>query len=632
VSDTFEALGVSSVETLSQDTQYDTATNSGRPRVGNTLIVLSNYKHNIGEVPIRIINRQTLETLADLPPLGTSVDADGLVLSDDESMLAVGHGYSGDSSTSGLLRVYRLNETGMPHTQPTAAFQYVRNLRTLNFSADGEYLVACRRVPDVVCYGRTEYPITVYKTPGMTVYKRWTGAISLAIRSTARVGSKLFLAREVSQFTNTTAGFPPLAVLDFDSGELRYGPVCRRPDGKLFKLSIKNIAYDAWDNRLYIHNSETDDGVFWHYLQLDDIDSGYYPLYGVPNIAYDANLQVLQQGRGEIQGTVKDASNQPAARTVQALAKAPIACVAQDVSNAQTGEYRLLLENREPVDVVFRAKEGENLNDLFYAKVKPADAGSPPVAPPIPDWVAFNDAAAETAYYGWVDNWVKGIVPPENRPRAETFKLMGAADELGRGSHWVWVLPFEGANWSDGSWECVKDETGKPHMSQGTFGAKRYHGGGYWEWVIEDVIANGEVVGTSSYWDWVAYTHPSQSFHQTENCYMHLEDGTKWLWSVENEAWEKFGTGIPAPQWWVDGNYGEWPPAPPAWWGNEEHEDYPHSNYAWWGAETAANWPPVRPDGISEEDAPVWPPAPPENWDDLEYGGTWIQSPQYWEE
>ena len=82
-------------------------------------------------------------------------------------------------------------------------------------------------------------------------------------------------------------------------------------------------------------------------------------------------MLLIEDGASLITGTVRDINNAPCARTVRAFRRSDGVCMAQTESDATTGDYRLLLPDAGPYDVQFQALDGENLNDLFFARSEP---------------------------------------------------------------------------------------------------------------------------------------------------------------------------------------------------------------------------------------------------------------------
>lgn len=82
------------------------------------------------------------------------------------------------------------------------------------------------------------------------------------------------------------------------------------------------------------------------------------------------DFAVIKKDTGKITGAVRDINNHPASRTVRAYDRQTGQLMAQTQSQAD-GNYTLELPNDDETDVQFMAQDGELLNDLFYAKVKP---------------------------------------------------------------------------------------------------------------------------------------------------------------------------------------------------------------------------------------------------------------------
>jgi hypothetical protein len=80
---------------------------------------------------------------------------------------------------------------------------------------------------------------------------------------------------------------------------------------------------------------------------------------------------LVQYGLYKITGTVRDKNNAPAARTIIAFDRETNTPMAKTTSDATTGDYRLILPDAGPYDVQFMALDGENLNDLFFARTIP---------------------------------------------------------------------------------------------------------------------------------------------------------------------------------------------------------------------------------------------------------------------
>lgn len=83
-----------------------------------------------------------------------------------------------------------------------------------------------------------------------------------------------------------------------------------------------------------------------------------------------ANLAIIKRDTAKLTGQVRDINNSPASRIIRAFDRTTGQIVAQTKSDT-TGEYQLNLPTTDDVDVQFMAQDGENLPDLFYARVKP---------------------------------------------------------------------------------------------------------------------------------------------------------------------------------------------------------------------------------------------------------------------
>lgn len=99
---------------------------------------------------------------------------------------------------------------------------------------------------------------------------------------------------------------------------------------------------------------------------FDEVETGAFTQYQGDIM----DFVVIKKNTGKITGQVRDVNNSPASRTVRAFDRKTGQIVAQTVSDT-TGNYQLNLPTTDDVDVQFMAQDGDNLNDLFYAKVTP---------------------------------------------------------------------------------------------------------------------------------------------------------------------------------------------------------------------------------------------------------------------
>ena len=75
---------------------------------------------------------------------------------------------------------------------------------------------------------------------------------------------------------------------------------------------------------------------------------------------------------GQITGTVRDITNTPNDREVDAYRRSDGLIMARTVSDGTTGNYTLNLPDTADYDVQFKIESGELLNDLFFARAVPA--------------------------------------------------------------------------------------------------------------------------------------------------------------------------------------------------------------------------------------------------------------------
>lgn len=103
-------------------------------------------------------------------------------------------------------------------------------------------------------------------------------------------------------------------------------------------------------------------------LEIDDQQSD--ELYAT--ITHEnAVLLLLQKDTGKVSGTVRDITNSPAQREVIAYRRSDNLLLGRTLSDPVTGNYELMLPDDSPIDLQFKALDGELLNDIFYAAVQP---------------------------------------------------------------------------------------------------------------------------------------------------------------------------------------------------------------------------------------------------------------------
>jgi len=263
---------------------------------------------------------------------------------------------------------------------------------------------------------------------------------------------------------------------------------------------------------------------------------------------------LMQRDVGQITGTVRDVNNQPAARTVQAFSNVDGRLLGQTVSDAVTGDYQLVVPNKDELcDICFRALDSEDLNDLFFRKVKPSEAE------PVPFEVAIPEPSP-ASYEADFEPKPHGGQPPPKAPTA---------------AGWEWYWKLSSGSYFEGQWVWRKRQTGEI-------------------WVPSEPEPENEPEPSSapSWWD-----------TDTHGTWPPLQPS--W-WSVDLD-----GQWPNQPPWWNSEEAGEWPPS--SWFGLEEGfgGDWPPPAPFDWDEAAYGAWPPAwltGGEGEGEEDD--YPPKP----------------------
>ena len=136
------------------------------------------------------------------------------------------------------------------------------------------------------------------------------------------------------------------------------------------RISLIFIVVDLW-LPAYVTHGATDG----RYVSSFSLGGG--SLQALPSsinnlfINSSACLKLLKKNTGVVSGTVRDIANSPAKRTILAYERISGRLAGKTTSNAITGNYTLNLPNTREHDLVFQAAPGEQLNDLFFARVEP---------------------------------------------------------------------------------------------------------------------------------------------------------------------------------------------------------------------------------------------------------------------
>jgi WD40 repeat protein len=287
-------------------------------------------------------------TLALLPVPTTGLGTVySISFSPDGARMAVGH-------TNGTkLRIYLTSDWSYVEADVTAcgntprAIEWAPDSTTLAVGSDG----GISPFFTIFTYaGVRTYASTVSARMNSIVGFKYTPDGSAIVMS----GGAANFAERVTKFTISGSTFTPLAGI---SGN----------------WLAKDLVLDADEGLAYMVHAARDGTTMsrFNYLTMDGLeDAGYDVRQSASNMA-DASLAILRRDTGRVTGTVRDIDNNPVSRDVYAFDRASKRLVAKTTSQAGTGNYTLRVPNTNAHDVNFEAASGEQLNDLFFARVEP---------------------------------------------------------------------------------------------------------------------------------------------------------------------------------------------------------------------------------------------------------------------
>lgn len=286
--------------------------------------------------------------------LGT---VNSLRFSPDGSLLAVSH------ATSPFIRIYKTSDWS--YIEPTAA-ENASVTHVVEFSHDGAKLIA-----------------RASSSPSFRVFNAATGARIFSQHIAAHIANaeatRGFLYQHptknnlvFSLGTSSSSAGPRSYVFNTDT--LVLGPINALPSSNQSMSKIFGIYFNDMDNSITLSNNSPNT----NYLARFDADSyGSVPtpevdtLYKYYSTIYKFFSNLCKYDTGQITGVVRDINNLPARRMVRAYRRSDGVLMAQTFSDAATGQYKLLLPDTEFYDVQFLTEDGEQLNDLFFAKSIP---------------------------------------------------------------------------------------------------------------------------------------------------------------------------------------------------------------------------------------------------------------------
>jgi len=318
---------------------------------------------------LQLLDRQSMQVIPDFDAqmngycLAAAFSPDGQYLA-----ALVGRG-------SGVrLRRYDLTASGFPYTQSAqTVYSYERCF--LDYSPDGQYLVWAYASSEAPRYWNAQ-------SLEWVSFLNQNNIRNQGYHCTCRafVGDTLYLG-----YLN--ANVPVARVTLGDDYQYTPLPALNSADGEVaLNAGVLDMVYDAAAQRMWVWHTlarsqgARDFAVLSWFDPNEDApvmhpvgsETWPFPLLAKYHSDYgNGRMLLLQRGLGEVRGTVRDVDNAPAARVVRAYARQSGRLLAQTVSDAATGDYKMTLPDTQPVDVQFQAADGELLNDLLYARVIP---------------------------------------------------------------------------------------------------------------------------------------------------------------------------------------------------------------------------------------------------------------------
>lgn len=286
--------------------------------------------------------------------LGT---VNSLRFSPDGSLLAVSH------ATSPFIRIYKTSDWS--YIEPTAA-ENASVTHVVEFSHDGAKLIA-----------------RASSSPSFRVFNAATGARifsqHIATHITSADTTRGFLYRHPTKNNlvfslGTSSTFAGPRSYIFNTDTLVLDPIDVLPSINQSMPRVLSIYYNDLDNTITVTHTYGYSNYFSRFdadsyapVPMPEVDTLYK--YYSPVFKFFSNL--CKYDTGQITGVVRDINNLPARRMVRAYRRSDAALMAQTFSDAVTGQYKLLLPDTDFYDVQFLTEDGEQLNDLFFAKSIP---------------------------------------------------------------------------------------------------------------------------------------------------------------------------------------------------------------------------------------------------------------------
>lgn len=267
----------------------------------------------------------------------------------------------------------------------------------IKFSPDGQYLaVVHRATPYVRIYKTQDWSfvdgaVAATSDSESIVWSANSQKFSIQTRQ-ASSNCILVYSKDGDRLFASTSGTNNPSYLE--SSAPHYGQnaayFAGRPSGtlpKIYKLDFDTYAITSFANVFgyTAYSCAIDEDENYIYFTHSLIDGRYIsriklePPYAIERtgeieslLFYDtASMLIYRHNTGRITGTVRDIDNSPASREILAYDRGTGLIAGKTTSDSLTGNYSLPLPSTKPHDVVFRAAPGEQLNDIFFARVEP---------------------------------------------------------------------------------------------------------------------------------------------------------------------------------------------------------------------------------------------------------------------
>lgn len=141
---------------------------------------------------------------------------------------------------------------------------------------------------------------------------------------------------------------------------------------------VHQVVYDPTNNVLYATSNDATKKIrkfnISTYAEITGEEKAINHLAALISNTYSPywSLATLRRSLGQITGMVRDITNTPNDREVDAYRRSDGILMARTMSDGTTGNYTLNLPDTADYDVQFKIESGELLNDLFFARAVPA--------------------------------------------------------------------------------------------------------------------------------------------------------------------------------------------------------------------------------------------------------------------